>query len=80
MTAHGGEPKRRDGVGRYPKLMNKQDLIAAVQRFRYVEVWSGACGAWVPVHRTRFLSLLRDDTRDYLVYRVDQVGSILRIG
>jgi hypothetical protein len=59
--------------------MNKQELIAAVQRFRYVEVWSGACGAWVPVHRTRFVASLRNDTRD-LVYRVDQVGSILRIG
>ena len=59
--------------------MNKQDLIAAVKRFRYVEVWSGACGAWVPVHRTRFVASLRDETRD-LCYRVHQAGSILRIG
>jgi hypothetical protein len=60
--------------------MNKRDLIGAVKRFRYVEVWSTSCGAWVPVHRTRFVALLSKDTRDYVVYRVDVVGSILRIG
>lgn len=59
--------------------MTKQELIAAVRRFRFVEVWSPACGAWVPVYRTRFIRQLREESRD-LVYRVDQAGSILRIG
>ena len=60
--------------------MTKAQLIAAVKRFRYVEVWSGACCAWVPVHRTRFVRMLEEcETRD-LTYRVSQAGSILRIG
>ena len=58
--------------------MNRIELINAVKRFRFVEVWSGTCATWVPVKRTAFLAVLREEKRE-LIYRVDQVGSILRI-
>ncbi len=70
--------------------MNKQELIAAVRRFRFVEVWASAYGAWIPVHRMRFLAALkapgvrdlqyRTETLPATVYNVNQRGSILRIG
>ena len=69
--------------------MNKQELIAAVSRFRFVEVWAPACGAWIPVHRTRFLAALkapgardlqyRTETLPATFYNVNQRGSVLRI-
>jgi hypothetical protein len=59
--------------------MNRIELISAVKRFRFVEVWSGTCATWVPVKRTAFIAALRNETRE-LVYKVEQVGSILRIG
>jgi hypothetical protein len=70
--------------------MNKQELVTAVSRYHFVEVWAPACGAWIPVHRTRFLAALKaDGARDLqyrttvlpaAVYNVNQHGSILRIG
>ena len=59
--------------------MNRIELINAVKRFRFVEVWSSTCGTWVPVKRTVFVAVLRAEKRE-LFYVVEQAGSILRIG
>jgi hypothetical protein len=56
--------------------MNRIELINAVKRFRFAEVWSGTCGTWVPVKRTAFIEVLRDEKRE-LYYVVEQVGLIL---
>lgn len=59
--------------------MNKQQLREALN-FRFLDVWSPACGDWVRADKEAFAEWLEKTCPDHRQFRAEIVGLVVRIG